>query len=68
MQIIARLSVPLEILTDRGSNFVSGFMEEVYRFLGINHVKTTAYHPQSNGCLERFHHTLMQMVRKRVER
>ena len=39
-------------------------MKEVYNFLGIRHVKTSPYRPQSNSNLERFHHTLMQMVRK----
>ena len=58
--IFARLSVP----TDQGSNFVSTFMSEVYKFLGIKHLKTAPYRPQSNGSLERFHHTLLQMVRK----
>ena len=27
------------------------------------HIKIAPYRPQSNGCLERFHHTLLQMVR-----
>ena len=64
LRIFSHLSIPLEILTDRGTNFVSGFMKEVYNFLGIRHVKTSPYRPQSNGNLERFHNTLMQMVRK----
>ena len=65
---MSRLSVPNEILTDRGPNFVSYFMAEVYKFLGIRHLKTAPYRPQSNGCLEHFHHTLMRMVRKTVEK
>ena len=39
-------------------------MRDVYKFLGIDHIKTAPYRPQSNGCLERFHHTLLQMMRK----
>ena len=61
LQIFSRLSVPLEILTDRGANFISDFMKEVYKFMRIRHIKTAPYCPQSNGCLERF---LMPMVRK----
>ena len=30
----------------------------------IAHIKTSPYRPQTNGCIERFHQTLMQMVRK----
>ena len=61
-----RLSVPLEILSDRGSNFLSSVMKEPIKFLGILHSKTAPYRPQSNEAVERFHHTLMQMVRKSV--
>ena len=68
LKIMPRLSVPNEILTDHGPNFVSYFMAEVYKFLGIRHLKTAPYRPQSNGCLQHFHHTLMQMVRKIVEK
>ena len=66
LNIMSRLSVPLEILSDRGSNFLSSVMKETFKFLGILHSKTAPYRPQSNGAVERFHHTLMQMVRKSV--
>ena len=59
LNIMLRLSVPLEIFSDRGSNFLSSVMKETFKFLGM-------YRPQSNGAVERFHHTLMQMVRKSV--
>ena len=64
LHIFSRLSVPLEILMDRGANFILDFMKEVCKFMGIRHIKTAPYHPQSNGCLEHFHHSLMQMLRK----
>ena len=38
-------------------------MRDVYKFLGMDHIKTAPYRRQSNSCLERFHHTLLQMVR-----
>ena len=66
LQIFCRLSIPEEILTDRGPNFMSTFIKEVYHFLGIQHLKTAPYRPQTNGCLERYHHSLMQMVRKGI--
>jgi transposase InsO family protein len=43
------------ILTDQGSNFVSEVFTNVCKFLKIKKVKTTAYHPQFNGVLERTH-------------
>ena len=57
MKIFTHLTIPFEILTDRGTNFVSTFMREVYQFLGIDHIKTVSYRPQSTGCVERFHFT-----------
>lgn len=67
LNIMSRLSVPLEILSDRGSNFLSSVMKEAFSFLGIRHSKTAPYRPQSNGAVERFHHTLLQMIRKTVQ-
>ncbi len=39
-------------------------MEELYRMLGTRHLKTSPYHPQTNGAVERFHGTLKHMLRK----
>ena len=36
---------------------------EVMFQLGIKQVKSTAYHPQSQGAVERFHQTLKSMLR-----
>ena len=41
------------LTTDRGSQFLSQEWKEVMKFLGINHVHTAAYHPQSNGLAEK---------------
>ena len=46
LQIICRLLVPYIILTNRGSDFVSKFMKDVYQYLGIKHMQTAPYRPQ----------------------
>ena len=66
LYIMSRLSVPLEILSDRGTNFMSKVMKEAFSFLGIQHSKTAPYRLQSSGAVEHFHHTLLQMIRKTV--
>lgn len=43
LYIMSRLSVPLEILSKQGSNFMSTVMKEVFSFLGIHHSKTAPY-------------------------
>jgi len=51
------------IQSDQGSNFISGVFQSVMVHLDIHQVKSTAYHPQSQGALERFHQTLKTMLR-----
>ena len=55
---VARFGVPLQITTDQGRQFESVLFNELNRILGAQHLRTTAYHPQSNGLVERFHRTL----------
>ena len=62
--IFTRLGLPQEILSDQGSNFMSDLMRQVAELLGIHQIKTSPYHPQTNGMLERFHATLKSMIRK----
>ena len=66
--IISRHGVPTEVLSDRGRNFLSDLMREVYHLMGIHKVSTTAYHPQSDGLVERFNRTLTDMLSKVVDR
>jgi len=64
MSVFCRLGFPEEILTDQGSNFMSGVMKKVMELLGVHQLKTSPYHPQCDGMLERFHSTLKLMLRK----
>ncbi len=50
-----RYGVPSIITTDQGPQFVSQLWKTFAESLGINLIHTTAYHPQSNGMIERFH-------------
>ena len=57
------VGLPKEVQSDQGSNFMSGLFQSVMVQLGIRQIKSTAYHPQSQGALERFHQTLKTMMR-----
>ena len=51
------------VQSDQGSNFMSGVFQQVMHELGIKQYRSSAYHPESQGALERFHQTLKYMIR-----
>ena len=61
---ISVFGMPTKLLSDRGMNFTSALVEELCSAFGIQKCRTTAYHTQCNGQVERFHQTLFSMIRK----
>ncbi|XP_027128228.1 uncharacterized protein LOC109142602 [Larimichthys crocea] len=55
--------LPRVVQTDQGSNFMSSVFSQVLKQLSIQHRTSSAYHPESQGALERFHQTLKTMLR-----
>ena len=56
-------STPKTILTDQGQNFVSKLMGTFEQAFKIRHIKTTNFHPQSNGSIERTHSTVKDLLK-----
>ena len=56
--------MPREILTDQGSNFTSQTLAELYKLLQVHPIRTSPYHPLTDGLVERFNQTLKSMLRK----
>ena len=52
------VGLPKFVQSDQGSNFMSGIFQKVMHELGITQYKSSPYHPESQGALERFHQTL----------
>lgn len=67
-EIFSRTGIPNELLTDQGSVFTGKLYKALCNVLGIHHLKTSAYHPQTDGCLERWHASLKAMLRKQPNR
>ena len=57
------VGLPKVVQSDQGSNFMSGLFQTVMVQPGIQQVRSTAYHPQSQAALEWFHQTLKTMLR-----
>ena len=57
------VGLPRSVQSDQGSNFMSGLMQQAMYQLGVKQCKSSAYHPESQGALERFHQTLKNMIR-----
>lgn len=66
LQLFSRMGIPKEIITDQGTAFLSQTLKQVYHLLGIKGIKTTPYHPQTDGLVERYNQTLKSMIRKFV--
>ena len=50
------------ILSDQGSSFLSDLFSNVCKFLRIKRIKTSPYHHQTNGALERTHRDLVEYL------
>ncbi len=62
--IFSRTSVPEVVLSDQGSQFCGKVMGQLCSWLGVEKVKTSPYHPETNGCVERMHGTLKSVLGK----
>jgi hypothetical protein len=61
--VVCRHGVPQVLISDRGSNYISSLASQVFTRLGLKKHTSTAYHPQSNGAVERFNRTLKDTLR-----
>lgn len=66
--VVCRHGAPQELLSDRGTNFLSELVAEVCKLFDVKKLNTSGYHPQTNGLCERFNSTLIQMLAKTCER
>ena len=63
IKFLTFVGLPKSVQSDQGSNFMSGIFQQVMHELGIKQYRSSAYHPESQGALERFHQTLKSMIR-----
>ena len=61
-EVFLRYSVPEQLHSDQGRQFESELVREVCKLLNIRKTRTTPYHPQCDGLVERFNRTLLDML------
>ena len=59
---ILHYSFPSKIITDQGINFESELLENLCQVAGVKKLRTSPYHPQTNGQCKHFNRTLLNML------
>lgn len=62
IDFISRHGIMQVLYSDRGTNFISEAMKEIYTKFGINKITTLSYSPRSNGVVERLNKTLIDSL------
>ena len=61
-QVVCRFGMPIVIHSDQGREFENKIMQELCLLCGSHKTRTTPYHPESDGMVERFNRTLLMML------
>jgi len=61
--VFCRFGFCHQILSDQGADFMFEVMKYFLKEFSILHIRTSQYHPQTNGSCERFHRTMKSMIR-----
>ena len=64
--VFSRVGLPDRIHLDRGSQFTSEMVQELYRLLSIKQSTTSPYHAMGNGLCENMNKTVKNMLKKVV--
>jgi transposase InsO family protein len=62
-QIVSLHGIPKTIFSDRGTEFVARFWEQLHGSLGTKWIRSSSYHPQTDGQTERVKDRLGELER-----
>ena len=63
IKVCSSFGMPDVLHSDQGKNFESMLFNQVLQAFGIYKTRTTAYHPQGDGMVERFNRSLLQLLK-----
>ncbi|KAI3635414.1 hypothetical protein MIR68_006551, partial [Amoeboaphelidium protococcarum] len=66
-EIMINYGLPTEILTDRGRNFLANSLKRYLQMMKVKHLKTSAYHPRTNGKVENLNGSIGKILAKCVK-
>ena len=61
-EMFCRYSPPEQLHSDQGRQFESDFIKHICKILNVQKTRTSPYHPQCDGLMERFNRTLLHML------
>ena len=62
VKLFSTLGIPEALHSDQGQNFESTILKDTLEAFGVRKSRTTAYHPQGNGMVERLNRSLLQYM------
>ena len=65
-EFVPRHGCPRLVISDQETEYCNALLDLVHKELGITRIRTSSYHPQSNGKTERFHRFMNEMIQKRI--
>ena len=68
VDLFTTYGVPEIVHSDQGQNLESAIFQQVLKAFDVKKTRTTAYHPQGDGMVERFNCTLLQLLHTYVTR
>ena len=60
--VMCRFGCPKKLVSDQGKEFMSQLVKGVLKSMGVEQLRTTPYHPQTDGHTERMNRTLIGML------
>ncbi|KAL5467722.1 hypothetical protein EMCRGX_G031986 [Ephydatia muelleri] len=67
-KVICRFGAPKVIISDQGREFVNSVCKKLFKLTKVHHKISSAYHPQTNGLIERYNQTLQRSLVKLVNK